>query len=577
MKKTTFVKILRLINNHKAALVFSFVMTVFSVACALYIPVLAGRAIDLISGKGSVDFSQLKPLLIKISAFAVSAGVFQWSSGLINNKLTLEIVRDIRNTATAKISRLPVSYIDSHPVGDTVSRIISDAEQFSEGLLLGFTNLFSGVLTIAGTLIFMMRVSLRITPVVVLLTPLSLLVARFVARKTHSMFMRQSEVRGRQTSLIDESIAGKKVISSYGSEKYFTDRFDEINEDFASSSLKAIFYSSITNPSTRFVNNIIFAFVALTGAITVMATGAMTVGGLSCFLAYAGRYAKPFNEISGVITELQNAFACSERIFDFIEAKESENTEKPGVEITGPKGQVSFENVSFSYIPGKKLITGLNLDVAPGSRIAIVGPTGCGKTTLINLLLRFYDPDEGTIRFDGTDIRDVPVSSLRLNYGMVLQDTWIKTASVRENIALASPGATDEEIKEAAKAAYAHSFISRLPDGYDTVISDASTEISHGQKQLICVARILLTNPAVVILDEATSSIDTRTELKIRNAFNLISEGKTCFTVAHRLGTIKNSDLILVMKDGDIVEKGTHEQLLDMHGFYEQLYNSRVT
>ena len=571
----TLKRILISTGKYRILLVISLLLSVFSVAAALYIPVLAGRAVDLIAAKDGIDFVALKKIILRIAVTAASAGAVQWITNRLNNRVTYRTVRDIRNKAQEKISRLPVSYIDSHSTGDIVSRIISDADQFADGLLMGFTQLFTGVLTIAGTLIFMLRINMAITAVVVILTPLSLLVAKFVAGRTHSMFLKQSEARGKQTTIIDEAVSGKKVIAAYGAENEITGRFDEINEEFCDYSLKAIFFSSITNPSTRFVNNTIYACVALAGSLAVISTGAMTVGGLSCFLAYAGQYAKPFNEISGVVTEFQNALACAERLFEFIDSEE-EPAETDLQSIENASGRIRFDSVSFSYDKSKELIRDLNLSVSAGEKVAIVGPTGCGKTTIINLLMRFYDVDGGSISIDGTDIRSITKDSLRSSYGMVLQETWIKTGTVRDNIALAKPDATEEEVVSAAKSVHAHAFIKRLPEGYNTVISDGTTEISQGQKQLICIARLMLLNPSVIILDEATSSIDTRTEIKIRNAFDLVSKGKPCFIVAHRLSTIRNSDVILVMKDGSIIEQANHDELMAKHGFYEELYNSRT-
>ncbi len=575
IKTSTLKKVVACIGKYKSTLIISLILSVFCVGASLYIPVLAGNAIDSITGKGNVDFEKLKTNLFGIAVLAVLSAAIQWIINTLNNKMSFNVVKDIRNKAVAKISVLPISYIDSHPTGDTVSRIISDADQLADGLLMGFTQLFTGILTILGTLVFMLKISPKITPVVVLLTPLSLLVAKYVAGHTHSMFMKQSEARGKQTAQMDETVTNRKVISAYAAEERVSGDFEEINEEFAKYSLKAIFYSSLTNPSTRFVNNIIYACVALAGALCAVG-GSITIGGLSCFLSYAGQYAKPFNEISGVIAELQNAAACAERLFELIEAEPETPEKENALVLNNAKGNIRLENVAFSYDKSRELIKDLNLDVHEGSRIAIVGPTGCGKTTVINLLMRFYDTDSGRITVENTDIRDITRHSLRSNYGMVLQETWIKTGTVFENIRLADPGASDERVIEAAKAAHAHSFIKRLPDGYNTVISDSSTLLSQGQKQLLCIARVMLIKPPVLILDEATSSIDTRTEIKIRKAFAKITEGKTSFIVAHRLSTVRNSDVILVMNDGKIIEQGSHTELMKKHGFYEKLYNSRI-
>ena len=572
-RRETVRKILHYTRKHNALIVVSLLLSLVFTGCNLYIPVLAGKAIDSIAGKGEVDFDSLKKALAGIIAVALISAVTQWIVRTLNNSVSFRIVRDIRGEAIKKISVLPLSYIDSHPVGDTVSRIISDADAFADGLLMGFSQFFTGIMTIAGTLFFMCRINLYIAPVVALLTPLSLFVAFFVAKNTHSMFLRQSEARGRQTSHIDETVTNHNVIAAYSAEDEAVKRFDEINEDFARSSLRATFFSSITNPSTRFVNNTIYACVALVGALCAI-RGTITVGGLSAFLNYSGQYAKPFNEISGVIAELQNALACAGRLFEIIDAR-PEEPDKPGAAVRKTDGgSIALEHVSFSYNKEKKLIEDLNLDVRQGERIAIVGPTGCGKTTVINLLMRFYDPDSGRITIDGIDIRDMTRSSLRNGYGMVLQETWIKNASVAENIAVGKPDASREEIIAAAKAAYADPFIRRLPKGYDTVISDETGALSQGQKQLICIARVMLDIPPAFILDEATSSIDTRTELLIRKAFDKLMTGRTGFVVAHRLSTVRNSNLILVMKEGRIIEKGTHAELMQMHGFYETLYNS---
>ena len=536
---------------------------------------LAGRAIDELVKKGHVNTQAIISNLILIGVFAVISGIIQWIINMLNNKVSYNTVRDLRNKAIDKICMLPVSYIDKTTPGDIVSRVISDADQLSDGLIMGFSQFFTGLFTIICTLVFMIRINLLIAAVVVILTPLSLFIARFIAKHTHSMFKAQSEARGKQTALIDEAVTERKVISAYNAEERFSGEFEKLNNDFAENSLKAVFFSSITNPSTRFVNNIIYAAVALTGALSCIA-GNITVGGLSCFLSYAGQYAKPFNEISGVIAEFQNALACAERLFEIIKAQPRTPDSENALQLDIAQGEVTAENVSFSYTPEKKLIENLNISVKKGQQVAIVGPTGCGKTTIINLLMRFYDVDEGRITLDSNDIREIKRKSLRRNYGMVLQETWIKTGTVRENISIGKPGATDEEIIEAAKAAHAHSFIKKMPQGYDTVISDDTGSLSQGQKQLLCIARVLLNLPSLIILDEATSSIDTRTEIKIRKAFAKLTDGKTSFIVAHRLSTIRNSDLILVMNNGSIVEQGTHEELIEKQGFYEKLYTSRV-
>ena len=573
--KNTLKKVLKYSGKNKFLFILTIILTIFTVAVSLYIPIIAGDAIDVISENHGFDISLIKQYLVKLAILAAAGGIIQWIVNVISNKIIYSIVRDIRNDTFAKIQHLPLSYLDSHPTGDIVSRIITDADNFAEGLLMGFTRFFTGVMTIFGTLFFMIKISRIITPVVALLTPLSLFVAKFVASHTHSMFSLKAKSSGKQTSFISETVSGKKIISSYNFENATLENFDEINDEFAAHSLKAIFYSSITNPSTRFVNNIIYAVVAMTGAFCAIG-GSVTIGGLTCFLTYAGQYAKPFNEISDVIAELQNSIACAERLFEIIDCEEEPSDKENAAALANAEGSVKIENVSFSYVKDRELIKNLNIDADKGSRIAIVGPTGCGKTTVINLLMRFYDVDDGKISLDNIDIRDIKRHSLRKNYGMVLQETFLKTGTVRENIAFGNPDATDDEIIAAAKSAHAHSFIKRLPQGYDTVISDESSGISQGQKQLICIARVMLSLPPVLILDEATSSIDTRTELKIRSAFDKMMRGRTSFVVAHRLSTIKNSDLILVMKDGMVIEKGNHNELLEKGGFYAELYNSRM-
>ena len=578
INRGTVAKILRYTRRYNPLIVLSLLLSLVCVACNLYIPVLAGRGIDAIKGINNIDYDTLLYNIGAIIITAALSALSQWIAGNVNNTIAFRVVRDIRNDAMKKISSLPLSYIDSHTSGDTVSRVITDADNFAEGLLMGFTQFFTGIMTILGTLAFMIRISPRITPVVALLTPLSLFVASFVAKKTHNMFLAQSRARGRQTAHIDETVANHNVIAAYGAQEKAISEFDEINDEFARASLRAIFFSSITNPSTRFVNNMIYAGVALIGALSAISgSSPITIGALTAFLNYSGQYAKPFNEISGVITELQNSIACAERIFELIEADSDIPDKENAVNRADIGDGISLENVEFSYTPGRELIKNLNLDVKHGEQIAIVGPTGCGKTTVINLLMRFYDVDSGAIKIDNIDIRDITRSSLRAGYGMVLQETWIKTATVAENIALGKPGATREEIIAAAKSAYAHSFIKRLPDGYDTVISDEISSLSQGQKQLLCIARVMLALPPALILDEATSSIDTRTEIKIRNAFAGMTKGRTSFIVAHRLSTVRNSDKILVMKDGRVIEQGTHTELMAKHGFYEKLYNSRIS
>ncbi len=573
--KGTLKKILFYVGRYKIHLFFSIILAAVSVAMTLYMPVLAGKAIDLVIGKGRVDFEGMMPNLIGIGILALLTAAAQWIMNTLNNRITFRVVRDIRNAAIEKIQILPLSYIDSKPSGDTVSRIISDADQFADGLLMGFTQLFTGVVTILGTLGFMISINFRISLVVVILTPLSLFVARFIAKRTHSMFTMQAKTRGEQTAYIEEMTGNKKIVDAFSRNEKTLEEFDEINERYQKYSLKAIFFSSLTNPSTRFVNSMVYAAVGLTGAIAAVG-GSITVGGLSCFLSYANQYTKPFNEISGVIAELQNALACAERLFELVEQEPQKPDAPDAAVLENVDGRVEMENVAFSYSKDKELIKNLNLSVESGNRIAIVGPTGCGKTTLVNLLMRFYDVDEGKISVDGTDINAATRESLRKSYGMVLQDTWLKEGTVKENIAMGKPDATDEEIVAAAKAAHAHSFIKRLPKGYDTVISDEASGLSQGQKQLLCITRVMLCLPPMLILDEATSSIDTRTEIRIQKAFSAMMQGRTSFIVAHRLSTIKNADVILVMKDGNIIEQGSHDELMKKEGFYCELYNSRM-
>lgn len=574
MKKATLLRLIGYIKKSTPALILTLVLAAATVILNLYIPILAGEAIDCIVSKGNVNFELLVPILIKIGVYSAVSALLSWCMNVINNRIAYHSVRDMRNDAFKKLNRLPISYIDSHPHGDLVSRIVTDTETVSDGLIIGFTNLFSGVMTIIATLAFMLSINVYITLVVVVVTPISLLVAKFIASRTYSLFKQQSETVGEETAFINEYITGQKTVKAYSREADVTERFDEINERLRRHSLKAIFYSSITNPSTRFVNSIVYMGVALFGCISIISGSGLTVGNLSAFLSYANQYTKPFNEISGVITELQNAFACADRVFSLLDEQEQTPDADNAVDLVDANGNVSFKNVDFSYTSDRELIKDLSLCIKSGQHIAIVGPTGCGKTTLINLLMRFYDVDSGEISVDGVDIRNIKRCALRRNYGMVLQDTWIMSGSVRDNIRLGNPDATDEEVIDAAKRAHAHSFIKRLPNGYDTVISD-NGGLSQGQKQLLCVARIMLTTPSMLILDEATSSIDTRTEMKIQDAFSVLMKEKTAFIVAHRLSTIKNADMIIVMNNGNIVETGSHSDLIKQGGFYAKLYNSQ--
>lgn len=570
--KTVFKRVIAVIGRSKLLLFLSLILSVASVILSLYIPVLAGRAIDGIKLHGNVDFEVIKKCLFGILICAIAGGVLQWVMNIINNRIAYNTVRDIRSKAFSHMQTLPVAFADSHPYGDIVSRITADAEQFADGLILGFSQLFTGVVTIAVTLVFMLTISPLITLAVVVLTPISLFTARFIARRTYSMFKKQSETRGEQTALINEMIQNQKTVQAFSYEDRAVERFDESNEKLRKYSLKSIFFSSLTNPTTRFINNLIYAVVGLMGGIFAIG-GMVTVGGFVSFLAYSNQYTKPFNEISGVVTELQNALACAARIFELIDEKPEESDENCSA-LSDPKGSVEFDNVRFSYDKSKKLIDGFDFFAPSGKTIAVVGPTGCGKTTLINLLLRFYDVDGGSIKVDGENINDITRHSLRHHFGMVLQDTWIKNGTVRENIAFGKPDATDEEIIAAAKAARAHSFIKRLKNGYDTVIGD-DDGLSEGERQLLCIARVMLMKPPMLILDEATSSIDTRTELKVQDAFNTLMQWRTSFVVAHRLSTIRHADCILVMKDGKVAEQGTHEELLAKNGFYTKLYNSQ--
>ncbi len=576
-QKSTVKKVLSYIKKYRFLLVLSLLLALATVAATLYIPIIIGDAIDLIIGKNNVDFDGIFSLLLRAVIIAVATALLQWIMNNINNVITYNVVRDVRNDAFSKIEKLPLGYIDSHSYGETVSRVIADTDQFADGLLMGFTQFFTGVMTILGTLVFMLAINAKITLVVVVLTPLSLIVASFIAKNTYNMFHIQSKTRAEQTAVVDETISNLKVVKAFSHEEKSIADFDEVNERLKKCSVKAIFFSSLVNPSTRFINALVYSGVALAGAFAALGSGggAITVGALFCFLNYANQYAKPFNEISGVVTELQNALACASRIFELTD-EQAEIPDFQGAHVLcDADGNVKLDDVSFSYVPERKLIEHLSLDVRPGMRIAIVGPTGCGKTTLINLLMRFYDVCGGSISVDGYNIKDLTRHSLRKNYGMVLQETWIKSGTVRENIAMGRPDATDEEIIEAAKASHAHGFIKRLPNGYDTVISEEENSLSQGQKQLLCISRVMLCLPPMLILDEATSSIDTRTEEKIQEAFARLMRGRTSFIVAHRLSTIREADLILVMKDGKVIEQGNHEQLLKNNGFYSVLYNSQ--
>ena len=572
----TMRRVLSYLKGYRFFLFASLLLALFTVALTLYLPVLIGEAIDCIMGPNAVDFHTITALFGKAAIIIATTAVFQWLMNVCNNKMTFGIVRNIRNDAFRHLQKVPLSYLDSHKTGDIVSRVIADVDQFSDGLLLGFTQLFSGVLTILGTIVFMLLIHPGITLVVVLVTPVSLFVAAFIAKRTHNMFKLQSEIRGKQTALMEEAIGSHKAVVAFSQEDELQKKFDDLNGKLQKASLQATFFSSITNPSTRFVNSLVYTGVALTGALTVMSTGGMslTVGGLSTFLAYANQYTKPFNEISGVITELQGALACAARIFEVLDS-DVEISDKENTMLPLPKGAVEFQNVQFAYDPAHPLIEGMSLSVAPGQRVAIVGPTGCGKTTVINLLMRFYDVNDGAIRIDGTDIRKITRKSLRRSLGMVLQDTWLRAGTVRDNIAFGHPNATDEEIVAAAKAAHAHSFIKRLPNGYDTYLGEDGGSLSQGQKQLLCISRLMLAPPPMLILDEATSSIDTRTEQRIQKAFATLMKGRTTFVVAHRLSTIRESDIILVMKDGNVIEQGDHDSLLAKNGFYAELYRSQ--
>lgn len=573
-QKKTLVKVMKYIKKYRMLVVLSLIFAAVTVVTTLYLPILTGNAVDLMVKKGKVDFVGLKSIVRTMLIVLVITGVAQWIMNICNNYITYHVVQDIRKDAMDRIQIVPLKYLDGHAVGDIVSRVIADADQFADGLLMGFTQAFTGVMTIIGTLGFMLWINGWITLVVILVTPLSFFVAGFIAKKSYSMFQLQSKARGEQTALIDEMIGNQRVVQAYGHEKRSLEQFDEINGRLEKYSLRATFFSSITNPATRFVNNLVYAGVGIVGAFFAI-HGMLSVGRLSSFLSYANQYTKPFNEISGVITELQNAIACAARVFELMEAEPQEPDSPDAIELTQVKGAVELKNVSFSYVPEQKLIRDFNLSVKPGQRVAIVGPTGCGKTTVINLLMRFYDVNKGVIAVDGTDIRNMTRASLRSNIGMVLQETWLKDGTIRDNIIMGKPDATEEEIIAAAKATHAHSFIKRLPQGYDTVVREDGDNLSQGQKQLLCITRVMLCQPPMLILDEATSSIDTRTEIRIQRAFEKLMKGRTSFIVAHRLSTIKNADIILVMKDGNIIEQGNHESLLAQNGFYANLYNSQ--
>lgn len=577
-QKQTLLKVLHYIKRYRFYVAASVIFAIITVASTLYIPILTGDAIDFILDKGLVDFDGIVKILIRMGVMIGVTAVAQWLMGICNNKITYNVTRDIREEAIKKIEIVPLKYIDSHSHGDIVSRVIADVDQFADGLLMGFTQLFTGVATIAGTLIFMLTINAGIAAVVVCITPLSLFVASFIAKRTYSMFKKQSEIRGAQTSLIDEMMENQKIVQAFGKEGDILAEFDSINEELQTASLRALFFSSLTNPSTRFVNAMVYMSVGLTGsfcAIGLFGAAAITVGQLSCLLSYANQYTKPFNEISGVVTELQNALACAARVFELIEEKPQVADSKNAAILTDTKGEVRLSDVTFSYVPEQKLITDFSLYVKPGWRVAIVGPTGCGKSTIINLLMRFYDVNSGAICVDGKDVRDITRDSLRSSYGMVLQETWLKSGTVRENLTMGKPDATDEEIIAAAKATHAHSFIKRFPNGYDTILSEDGGNLSAGQKQLLCITRVMLCLPPMLILDEATSSIDTRTEQRIQKSFAMMMKGRTSFIVAHRLSTIREADIILVMKDGNIIEQGNHDELMKENGFYANLYNSQ--
>lgn len=569
-------KVLDYIGKYKIFLLLSIILAAISVALTLYIPILTGNAVDCILGSGQVDFAGILVILKKMAVIILLTAIVQWLMNACNNKITYQVIRDVRDEAFRKLEILPLKYIDSHAHGDIVSRIIADVDQFSDGLLMGFTQLFTGVITIIGTLLFMISINVTTTLIVVVLTPLSFFIANFIAKRTFKMSKLQSETRGEQTALIDEMIGNEKVVKAFSREEKVIEQFDEVNNRLEKASVKAIFFSSLTNPCTRFVNSLVYAGVGIVGAFLAI-KGRISVGQLSSFLSYANQYTKPFNEISGVVTELQNAIACAGRIFEFIEEEPQIPDAEDAIVLKQPKGEIDIQDVAFSYTEDQKLITDLNLHVKPGQRVAIVGPTGCGKTTVINLLMRFYDVNKGSIQVDGVDIRKLTRDSLRKGYGMVLQETWLKSGTIKDNIIMGKPDATMEEVIAAAKASHAHSFIKRLPNGYDTVISEDGGSLSQGQKQLLCITRVMLCLPPILILDEATSSIDTRTEIKIQKAFATLMEGRTSFIVAHRLSTIREADIILVMKDGNIIEQGNHETLLAKGGFYAGLYQSQFS
>lgn len=574
MNKSTLKKVLHAISPYRFQVGLSIGMAFLTVVSTLYIPILIGDSVDCILGAGKVDFPALGSILLKMAVVILVTAVCQWVMNIVNNRIVYSVTTDLRRSAFDNIQHLPISYLDTHPYGDIVSRVVADVDQFADGLLMGFTQLFTGVMTILGTLIFMVSVNIWIALVVILITPLSLFVARFIAKRSHDHFKAQSESRGEETAFINEIIANEKVVKAYGQEAEVLAKFDEINERLGKNSMKAIFFSSLTNPCTRFVNAIVYAGVGVFGALFVL-RGSLSVGQLTCFLTYANQYTKPFNEISGVVTELQNAMVCAARLFELIEMKPEDPTPEEPAHNEAPKGHVVFDNVSFSYVPEKPLIRNLSLEAKPGQHVAIVGHTGCGKTTLINLIMRFYDVSEGAIRIDGVDIRDMERGELRQMFGMVLQETWLQSGTIRENIVTGKPDATEEEIIAAAKASHAHSFIKRLPNGYDTVIGEDGGGLSQGQKQLLCITRVMLCLPPMLILDEATSSIDTRTEMSIQRAFNKMMKGRTSFIVAHRLSTIRSADIILVMDQGHVVEQGSHEELLEKKGAYYELYQSQ--
>lgn len=574
MKDKTIKKLMLRLKKYKLFIILSLIFALVTVVLTLYLPIVIGEAIDCIIAKGNVDFSKITTLLIRIAIVMVVTAIVQWAMNICNNKITFNITRDIRNEAIDKIESVPLKFIDAHSHGDIASRVIADVDQLADGLLMGFTQFFTGVITILGTLLFMLSINPWIALLVICLTPLSLLIAKYIASHTYTMFKVQSEIRGEETSYINEILAGEKVVKSFGYEDEAIEKFDEVNESLKHASLKALFYSSITNPATRFVNSLVYAGVILVGSFSVI-SGGLSVGLLTCFLSYATQYTKPFNEISGVITELQNAFACAARIFELIEEPSEVHDREEELSLRDVQGNVELKDVSFSYVSNKKLIENFNINVKPGERVAIVGPTGCGKTTVINLLMRFYDVSSGDIYVDGNNIKDITRKSLRKSYGMVLQDTWLKSGTIRDNIIMGKMDATEEEIINACKEAHSYEFIRRMPKGLDTYITEDGGGLSQGQKQLLCITRVMLTLPPMLILDEATSSIDTRTEMKIQNAFAKIMEGRTSFIVAHRLSTIQSADIILVMKDGKIIEQGNHEELLKKNGFYAKLYNSQ--